>query len=59
MRRVADSLDATDAWRGGEVRSDAAEQGMNLTKRGQLRSFAAYPQCWADLTSRLAGVSRA
>ena len=24
-------------------------KGMKLTKPGQLRSFAAYPQCWADV----------
>ena len=24
-------------------------KGMKLTKRGELRSFAAYPRCWADL----------
>jgi hypothetical protein len=27
----------------------APNKGMKLTKPGQLRAFAAYPQCWADL----------
>jgi hypothetical protein len=27
-------------------------KGMKLTKRGQLRSFAAYPQCSTDADER-------
>ncbi len=29
-----------------------SNKGMKLTKPGQLRSFAAYPRCWADLIRR-------
>jgi hypothetical protein len=29
-----------------------SNKGMNLAKRGQLRSFAGYPQCWADSLER-------
>jgi hypothetical protein len=28
---------------------------MKLTNPGQLRSFAAYPQCWADLIGESVG----
>ncbi len=31
-----------------EVRHERHNKGMKLTKPGQLRSFAAYPRCWAD-----------
>ena len=27
-------------------------KGMKLTKPGELRSFAAYPWCWADAVMR-------
>ena len=36
------------AWPGALVNRLPANKGMNLAKRGQLRSFAGYPQCWAD-----------
>jgi predicted secreted Zn-dependent protease len=30
-------------------RRELPNKGMKLTKPGELRSFAAYPQCWADV----------
>jgi hypothetical protein len=30
------------------VRTRPSNKGMKLTKPGELRSFAAYPRCWAD-----------
>ena len=34
---------------GGEEARGRSNKGMKLTKRGQLRSFAAYPRCSTDM----------
>ncbi len=40
----------------GEVRTAGRpNKGMKLTKPGELRSFAAYPRCSADLTEGESG----
>jgi hypothetical protein len=33
-----------------EERDALSNKGMKQTKPGQLRSFAAYPRCWTDLS---------
>jgi hypothetical protein len=38
----------SDEQAGGGI-TRQPNKGMKLTKPGQLRSFAAYPQCWADV----------
>ena len=32
-------------------RAAPSNKGIKLTKAGELRSFAAYPRCWADLSA--------
>ena len=41
-------LDASGPRLTGATSTEPPNKGMKLTKPGQLRSFAAYPGCWAD-----------